>query len=79
MSNGVDPGDIDTSSDHLKPTNLRGADLTNADLSDAYLTGVEVSKEQLDRCKSLQGATMPDGRKYEEWLRDKEGSEKEEQ
>jgi len=75
LSNGTDPSDIDPSNDHLKVTNLRGTDLSNADLSGAYLTGTEVSKEQLDRCKSLKGATMPDGQKYEEWLKSK-GSRK---
>src|SRR5215213_2251069 len=79
LLNGADPSNIDSSNDHLTPTNLGGADLQNADLSGAYLTGAEVSEEQLDTCKSLQAATMTDGRKYEEWLRDKEGSEKEEQ
>src|SRR5215212_6185979 len=79
LLNGTDPSKIDSSNDHLTLTNLGGADLSNADLSGAYLTGAEVSEEQLATCKSLQGATMTDGRKYEEWLRDKEGSEKEEQ
>jgi uncharacterized protein YjbI with pentapeptide repeats len=79
LLNGADPSNIDSRNDHLTPTNLGGADLSKADLSGAYLTGAEVSEEQLDACKSLQGATMPDGRKYEEWLRDKESSEKEEQ
>ena len=79
LLNGADPSNIDSSNDHLTPTNLGGADLSNADLSGAYLTGAGVSEEQLDTCKSLQGATMPDGQKYEEWLRDREGSEKEEQ
>jgi uncharacterized protein YjbI with pentapeptide repeats len=73
LSNGTDPSDIDTSNDHLKLTNLEGADLRNADLSGAYLTGAGVSEEQLVKCKSLQGATMPDGRKYEDWLEDKRG------
>jgi uncharacterized protein YjbI with pentapeptide repeats len=73
LSNGADPSDIDSNSNHLRPTNLGGADLSNADLSGAYLTGAGVSEEQLDTCKSLQGATMPDGQKYEDWLKDKEG------
>jgi len=73
LLNGADPSNIDSSNDHLTPTNLGGADLSNADLSGAYLTGAGVSEEQLNTCKSLQGATMTDGRKYEEWLRDKEG------
>src|SRR5215203_4292559 len=78
LLNGADPSDIDPSNDHLKPTNLAGADLSNAELSGAYLTGVVVSEEQLDKCESLQDAVLPDGRKYEEWLRDKELSEKDE-
>jgi hypothetical protein len=31
---------------------------------------------QLDDTLSLQGATMPDGQKYEDWLKEKEGSGK---
>jgi len=65
LLNGADPSDVDSGNDHLKPTNLRGADLSNADLSGAYLTGAGVSEEQLDTCKSLQGATMPDGSKHD--------------
>ena len=41
--------------------NLRGADLSGADLSDADLTGANITEEQLATCKSLVGATMPDG------------------
>jgi hypothetical protein len=33
-----------------------------------------VTEEQLREVESLEGATMPDGRKYEDWLKDKEGS-----
>ena len=73
LSNGTDPSEIDTGNNNLKPTNLGGADLSNADLSGAYLTGADVSEEQLVKCKSLQGATMPDGRKYEDWPKDKGG------
>ena len=73
LSNGTDPSDIDTGNNNLKHTNLGGADLSNADLSSAYLTGADVSEEQLVKCKSLQGATMPDGRKYEDWPKDKGG------
>jgi uncharacterized protein YjbI with pentapeptide repeats len=65
LLNGADPSNIDSSNDHLTPTNLGGADLSNADLSGAYLTGAGVSEEQLDKCKSLQGATMPDGSKHD--------------
>jgi uncharacterized protein YjbI with pentapeptide repeats len=65
LLNGADPSNIDSSNDHLTPTNLGGADLSNADLSGSYLTGAGVSEEQLDTCKSLQGATMPDGSKHD--------------
>jgi uncharacterized protein YjbI with pentapeptide repeats len=45
---------------------LRNADLTEADLSGAILIGAniygaKVTTEQLDKAKSLKGATMPDG------------------
>jgi uncharacterized protein YjbI with pentapeptide repeats len=50
-----------------------GADLSNANLSGANLKGADVTEEQLDQAKSLEGATMPNGQKYEEWLKDKEG------
>jgi hypothetical protein len=69
LSNGTDPSHIDTSNNNVKPTNLSGADLSNADLSGAFLSGAGVSEEQLAKCKSLQGATMPDGQKYEDWLK----------
>jgi uncharacterized protein YjbI with pentapeptide repeats len=52
---------------------LRGATLTNADLRGANLTNAEgLSEEQLAEVKSLEGATMPNGQKYEDWLKDKE-------
>ena len=52
---------------------MRGADLSNADLSGANLKGANVTEERLAKCKSLEGATMPNGQKYEEWLKSKEG------
>jgi uncharacterized protein YjbI with pentapeptide repeats len=75
LLSGADPSNIDPSNDHLKPTNLRGAGLSNADLSGAYLTGAGVAEQQLDTCKSLQGATMPNGQKYEDWLKSKDQEE----
>jgi uncharacterized protein YjbI with pentapeptide repeats len=77
LLNGADPSNIDSSNDHLVPTNLDGAGLSNADLSGAYLTGAGVSEEQLDTCKSLEGAIMPDGQKYEDWLKSKENGKNE--
>jgi uncharacterized protein YjbI with pentapeptide repeats len=48
--------------------------LTDADLSGADLTDAIITEEQLAQCASLEGATMPNGKKYEEWLKDREGS-----
>jgi uncharacterized protein YjbI with pentapeptide repeats len=50
-----------------------GADLSNANLSGANLKGANVTEEQLAKCKSLEGATMPNGQKYEDWIKDNEG------
>jgi uncharacterized protein YjbI with pentapeptide repeats len=47
-----------------KNADLSGANLSGANLIDAY-----VSEEQLDSAESLKGATMPNGRKYEDWLK----------
>ncbi len=49
-------------------TRLSGADLGGADLTNARVT-----EEQLREAESLEGATMPDGQRYEDWLKDKEG------
>ncbi len=47
-----------------------------AKLDGADLTGARnVTEHQLDTCESLEGATMPDGQKYEDWLKSK-GPEK---
>ncbi len=50
-------------------TRLEGADLSGADLTNA-----KVTEAQLREAGSLKGATMPDGQKYEDWLKDEEGS-----
>ncbi len=57
----------------LSNANLSGADLSNANLSGANLKGADVTEEQLAECASLKGAIMPNGQKYEDWLKDKEG------
>jgi Pentapeptide repeats (8 copies) len=61
-----------------KGTNLwkRGAglihaNLEGANLEGANLEGANVTSEQLDQAKSLVGATMPNGQKYEDWLESK--------
>jgi uncharacterized protein YjbI with pentapeptide repeats len=57
----------------LSGADLSGADLSEAKLSEAILYGVAgITNEQLEqRAKSLEGATMPNGQKYEDWLKSK--------
>ena len=67
----------------LSNANLSGADMSNASLSGANLKGADVTEEQLAKCESLEGATMPDGQRlrsdyinpdgptFEEWLKSK--------
>jgi hypothetical protein len=57
---------------YLLDANLQDANLIGADLQGAILE----SDKQLADTLSLELATMPDGRKYEDWIKDKEGSEK---
>jgi uncharacterized protein YjbI with pentapeptide repeats len=51
--------------------------LTLADLSGADLSGVEgITNEELEqKAASLEGATMPNGQKHEEWLKSKDQEE----
>jgi hypothetical protein len=72
----------------LHEVNLRGASLQGANLQGAYLRGAilqeailegailqeaEVTDEALADAQSLEGATMPNGQKYEDWLKSREG------
>jgi Pentapeptide repeats (8 copies) len=78
---------VDLSSANLSGANLSGAclgrsedtnrptDLTDADLSGADLSGATVTKQQLAQAESLEGATMPNGQKYEDWLKSKDRGE----
>jgi uncharacterized protein YjbI with pentapeptide repeats len=61
----------------LSVANLSGAALSNAALSNAALSGaLGITDEQLAKqAKSLEGATMPNGQKYEDWLKDKKARE----
>jgi uncharacterized protein YjbI with pentapeptide repeats len=63
-------GDYEFHSPEPKNANLELADLSEVDLTDAY-----VSEEQLLSAASLAGATMPDGQKYEDWLKSKGSGE----
>jgi len=64
----------DLSEARLSGAYLSGANLREADLRDANLEGARsVTGDQLAEASSLEGATMLNGRKYEDWLKDKEG------
>jgi len=49
--------------------------LSGANLSYSHLEGARgISEEQLhEQCKLLEGATLPNRQKYEDWLKDREG------
>src|SRR5215217_7923250 len=67
---------------------LSGADLSGADLSGAILSGANLRKailyqadlrgvwewtaDQLSKAKILEGAIMPNGQKYEDWVKSKD-------
>jgi uncharacterized protein YjbI with pentapeptide repeats len=51
--------------------NVRGADLRGADLEHAR----GVTADQLAEAEFLEGATMPNGQKYEDWLKSKGSGE----
>jgi uncharacterized protein YjbI with pentapeptide repeats len=59
----------------LREVDLSSADLTGADLSSANLRGATgITNEELaQQASSLEGTTMPNGQKYEDWLKS-EGS-----
>lgn len=59
----ADLSDTDLSGVWLNNANLKMASLGDADLTKANLTDANVTQEQLDRARSLEGATMPDGSK----------------
>jgi uncharacterized protein YjbI with pentapeptide repeats len=67
--------DADLSSAVLQNANLTNADLTNANLTNAYLSGADLIEakgwtiEQLTAARSLEEATMPNGQKYEDWIK----------
>jgi len=66
----------------LVGANLEGADLGGAVIHDANLSGANLENatgktaEQLDgQVGSLEGAIMPNGQKYGDWLKDEGGAE----
>jgi uncharacterized protein YjbI with pentapeptide repeats len=77
----------DLSGANLTAANLIDADLTDADLTDANLSTANLSGANLSRAQGVTneeiakqtnlvvGATMPNGQKYEDWLKDRESRE----
>jgi hypothetical protein len=76
---GADLRSADLSGANLYRADLRNAILIYADLSGANLSDSLVTNQQLEEPKSLEGATMPNGQKYEDWLNDNEGREEDEE
>jgi uncharacterized protein YjbI with pentapeptide repeats len=80
-------GGADLSGVYLRETNLRRADLSGANLRGANLRGANLRAADLHDAKnitneelkqqaySLEGANMPDGQKYEDWLRSRDQGE----
>jgi hypothetical protein len=62
---------------HLRGTDLNQAGLLGANLAEADLSGATgITNEDLERqAESLAGATMPNGQKYEDWLKSKGSGE----
>jgi hypothetical protein len=83
--NGADLRDADLPNANLIGASLFDANLFFANLSDADLGGAYeatregsklITNQVLERqAKSLEGATMPNGQKYEDWLKDKKARE----
>jgi len=72
LSNAVLMG-ADLSEANLSEANLSGVNLRQADLSRANLSGAfGWTDAQFRAAISLEGATMPNGQRYEEWLKDKQ-------
>ncbi len=57
----------------MSGANLESSRLHGANLSGAFLFGARVSLKSLSTAKSLANATMPDGVKYEDWIRRQSG------
>jgi uncharacterized protein YjbI with pentapeptide repeats len=74
---GADLSGADLSNAELTETSLYKADLSGTDLGGAYLAEADLrgatgwTKAQLEAAESLEGATMPNGQKYEDWLKSK--------
>jgi uncharacterized protein YjbI with pentapeptide repeats len=73
---GANLSEANLSGANLSGVNLSGVNLSGVNLNEANLRGAEgVTEDQLTEVKSLKGATMPNGQRYEEWLKDKDRRE----
>jgi DNA-binding transcriptional MerR regulator len=70
---GADLDYADLSGADLSTAHLSGADLSSANLIGATLSrATGVTNEELEQqAEGLEGTTMPNGQKYEEWLKSK--------
>jgi hypothetical protein len=76
---------VDLSGANLSGANLSGANLSGANLQGTYKEAKGGSKQLITneelaqkKIRTLEGATMPNGQKYEEWLKDKKAQGKDE-
>jgi uncharacterized protein YjbI with pentapeptide repeats len=65
---GADLTGANLSDTDMQSTTLSGANLSRANLYGSI--GIDVQKLS-NEAKSLEGATMPNGQKYEDWLKSK--------
>ena len=82
---GADLRDADLGKAFLMGANLTNANLSSAKLKEAFFNDADLSgtflfyaegktNEELHRdAESLKGAVMPNGQKYEDWIKDNEG------
>jgi uncharacterized protein YjbI with pentapeptide repeats len=76
----ADLSEANLSNAWLRHANLSGAKLSNARLRHANLSSATgLTHEQITAARTLEGATMPNGQKYEDWLKDKEGRREDEE
>jgi Pentapeptide repeats (8 copies) len=78
----IDLSGADLSNAYLRELDLRDADLTGADIEGADFSSANLSEtdlrgamnwseEQLSEANCLKGALLPNGQKYEDWLKSK--------
>jgi uncharacterized protein YjbI with pentapeptide repeats len=70
---GADLSNADLHNANLSNATLTWSNLSGADLSNADLSGAKgITAEQLEQAATIEGLIMPNGQKYEDWLKDEE-------